>query len=208
MEKKKNELIIIEKPQNLSWEEIHNVLWAAHARNREKGIFMKYPSLSGDEIRKRVENNGHCFVALLDGKIVGTCSFRIQKRASWYTKGQEVAYYMMEGILPEYQGKGIYGRMMEYRERYVKNMGVHLVEMDTAQNNKEIQSIVLRHGFKYVRLHSYSFGKHYSVVMAKWLEGCPWPEWYCKLRFYASSLKTKLKYKPGHIKRLPFLNYR
>ena len=43
---------IIEKPDWVSWDEIHEVLWKAHENNRENGVFMSYPSLTGDEIKK------------------------------------------------------------------------------------------------------------------------------------------------------------
>ena len=34
----------MEKPDWVSWETIHDVLWEAHAENRKNGVFMRYPS--------------------------------------------------------------------------------------------------------------------------------------------------------------------
>jgi len=70
---------IIEKPDWVSWDEIHDVLWKAHAQNREKGVIMAYPSLTGDEIKRRVENNGKMFIALDGQNVIGTLALIIKK---------------------------------------------------------------------------------------------------------------------------------
>lgn len=168
-------------------------------KNRERGIFMKYPSLSGEELERKV-GSGHCLVAIQNGHVIGTCSFKVVKRNEWYAKKQNIAYYLMEGVLPQWQGKGVYGKLMKDRESLVKKKRINIVEMDTAENNKEIQRILLKHDYKYVKLRSF-YSNHYSVVMVKWLDGCPYRNLYCQIRFIMSKWKIKLKYKPGHIKR-------
>lgn len=200
-------IIVVEKPDSVSWDVIHDVLWAAHKDNREKGMYMRYPSLSGEQLKEKVGINGKCFVAFYKDNVVGTCSFKLIKRNRWYAKGR-VAYYLMEGVLPEFQGLGVYGKLMEAREEHVRSLGIQIAEMDTAEYNKEIQAIVLHYGFKYVKFYSYPSGKHYSVVLAKWFNNCPFSNLYCKWRFYLSRFEVKLKFKPGRIKRFNFLNYK
>ena len=53
---------IMEKPDWVSWDEIHEVLWRAHEKNREKGIIMAYPSLSGEEIKNKIGNKGKILI--------------------------------------------------------------------------------------------------------------------------------------------------
>ena len=65
---------IMEKPDWVSWETIHDVLWEAHAENRKNGVFMRYPSLSGEEIKRRIDDNGKMFVAIEDGKVIGSAA--------------------------------------------------------------------------------------------------------------------------------------
>jgi len=48
---KDTDLHIIEKPEWVSWDEIHDVLWKAHAENREKGMNMNLPALPAEQIR-------------------------------------------------------------------------------------------------------------------------------------------------------------
>ena len=53
-----SEIQIIEKPDWLSWDEIHDVLWKAHEQNRNNCINMSFPALSGEKIRERIEGKG------------------------------------------------------------------------------------------------------------------------------------------------------
>jgi hypothetical protein len=61
---KESSIQIIEKPEWVSWDEIHEVVWEAHANNREKGIIMSYPSLSGEEIKNMIGDHGKMFLAV------------------------------------------------------------------------------------------------------------------------------------------------
>ena len=195
------EIIIKEKPDWVSWDEIHEVLWKAHEGNRKAGMYMKYPSLSGDEISKLIGNLGHCFVALDGEKVVGTCSYKILKRNLWYAKGQNVAHCVLAGLLPEYRGRGIYQRLLDYRESFVMKDGIKIMDMDTAERNIGVQKAFIRNNFQYVYFNSFPYGKHYSIYMAKWLEERPYSLFYCKYRYYLAKFKTKVRFKPGRIKR-------
>jgi hypothetical protein len=72
-------LQIVEKPEWVSWEDIHEVLVKAHAQNRANGINMKKPSLPGEKIAKEIGEEGKMFVAMEDNKVVGTLAL-IKKR--------------------------------------------------------------------------------------------------------------------------------
>lgn len=197
----KSSIQIVEKPDWVSWDDIHELLWKAHEGNRKAGMFMKYPSLSGDEISELLGSKGRCFVALDGGKVVGTCSYKVAKRNTWYAKGQKVAHCVLAGLLPEYRGSGIYQRLLDYRESFVRKDGINIMDMDTAERNISVQKAFIRNNFHYVYFNSFPYGNHYSVYMAKWLDGCPYSLLYCKCRYYFAKLKTKVRFKPGQIKR-------
>ena len=55
----KEDILIIEKPDYITWDEIKACIWSAHSENRSKGIIMGNPSLPADEIRKIIENNNN-----------------------------------------------------------------------------------------------------------------------------------------------------
>lgn len=198
---------ITEKPDTVSWDEIHELLWASHAKNREKGMYMWYPSMSGDELERLVGKNGHTFVAIDGDTLVGTCSFKIVNRNRWYANGKKTAYFLMASVLPEYQGSSVYFRLVRYRQKYIEDLGVEVVDMDTAENNVMMQKILLKQGYKYVGFKASSYGKHYSVVMAKWINGCPFPDKYVNRRFQITKKLTKWQYKPGKIERSRIVSF-
>lgn len=108
---------ILVKPDSISWDDIHDCLWASHDVNRTKGVIMKFPSLPGAEIQKRIENgNGKMFVALDGDKVVGVAGYQIKHSTYWFCKS-DYLYLCFAGVLPEYSGKGIYKMLYIYRER-------------------------------------------------------------------------------------------
>jgi len=185
-----NKIIITEKPDNISWSTIHEILWAAHKNNRERGMSMKLPSLSGDELKEFMTDEGHCYVALCDNQIVGTCSYKIINRNTWYAKDQKVAYCALGAVLPEYQRMGIYKKLLDYRENAIKENKIGILEMDTAEHNVIVQKALYKNGFRYVSFKAYPYRKHYSVVMVKWLYEKPYRGFICKIMYLLTKYKT------------------
>ena len=117
------EIKIMEKPEWVSWDDIHELLLAAHKKNIEKGIVMKYAQLPGEEIRKKIGDEGMCWVALCGDKLVGTHSVSFFVGKSWWNKGEKVAHGCFTGILQEYQGIGILEEMYKKFNEYIRNKG-------------------------------------------------------------------------------------
>lgn len=193
-----SEITIIEKPDWVSWDEIHEVLWRAHGQNRENGINMALPALPGEEIRKRIEGNGIMLVAICDGKVVGTAAIKRKTVNLWCGKG-EYAYFCFASVLPEYNGKGIYKALAIRREELALSMGMDKTLFDTHENNQHQLVIAQKAGYKFVDVSVWK--DHYNVVMVKWLKGCPYSDIYCKCQFLVRKWYRKLKYKPESIKR-------
>lgn len=195
-----DEIEIVPIDNRFSWDIIHDILYSAHESNRKNGVFMKTAELSGGELKERVGDNGQCFVAIVNNKVVGTASVKIVNRNKWYHKGR-IGYLMLIGIYPEYKGLGIYNKLAGECYNFCEKAGVDTVELDTAERNHVMQNISLKHGFRYVGIKASPYTKHYSVIMAKWLGENPFSDFYCKFRFFLQSVAYKLRYKPGHIKR-------
>lgn len=189
---------IIEKPDWVSWDDIHDVMWKAHEGNRKQGVFMRYPSLPGDEIRKRIEGIGKMFVALDGEKVVGTAAIKTMKAYLWCGKG-DYSYLCFASVLPEYSGQGIYKQLYIYRERESLKNGISRVMFDTHESNQRMLNINSKNGFKRVDISVWK--DHYNVVMVKWLDGCPYSNWHCKLQYLIHKWYRKLRYKPGRVKR-------
>ena len=193
-------LQIVEKPDWVSWDEIHEVLWKAHAENREKGMNMAFPALPGEKIREILEKaRGKMFVALDENnKVIGTAAIKVKSVNLWCGSG-DYAYFCFAAILPEHRGNGIYKSLYIYRERESLKMGLDRILFDTHEHNRRIIDVNSRHGFKPVDISVWK--DHYNVVMVKWLNGCPYSDWFCKLQFLAHKCYRKLRFKPGKVKR-------
>ena len=181
---------IIEKPEWVSWDEIHNVLWKAHEKNRQNGIIMALPTLPGNLIREKIEGHGKMLVALDGEKVVGTAALTIKQYSLWCGKGS-YAYCCFASVLPEYNGKGIYKALDLKREELALTLQLTRMLGDTHENNKHRLDIAKKAGYKFVDYKYYK--NHYNVVMVKWLNGCPYSEFRCKIEFHKRKLKVKIK---------------
>ena len=176
---------IVEKPDWVSWDEIHEVVWEAHANNREKGIIMSYPSLSGEEIKNMIGDHGKMFLAVEDNKVVGTLALIV--------------------VLPEYSGKGIYRSLYQLAESTAKQMNLSVLTRDTNERNVRMLKITKQEGYHFVEYRAHK--DHCSIVKAKWLETCPFTDKQIKRHFVISKLLTKIQYKSGKVERSRLLSF-
>jgi hypothetical protein len=65
---------------------------------------------------------------------------------------------------------------------------------DTHSKNTRRIEIALKNGFRLVRFFRAASKDHYSVVYAKWLNGCPYSSFYCWGKYQLSKLKTIIRY--------------
>lgn len=180
---------IVEKPNWVSWDDIKQCLVEAHASNRAKGINMTHYQWSSEKIKESIGVNGIVLVALDREKVVGTASIAEKFAKTWYAK-EKYAYLCYAGVLPAYGGLGLYRRLTEKREDMAKLLGYRMLVFDTHYNNKIIQSIAKKNGYRLVRFFQAASKDHYSVVMAKWVNGCPYSKILCRWKYWGSKVKT------------------
>lgn len=182
---------LVEKPDWVSWDEIHDVLWAAHSSNRDKGINMRKPGLAGHEIRDEIEPNGKILVALHQSRVVGTAAIVMKQGKSWYDKGL-CGYLCFASLLPEYQGLGIYKELMIQREKFAIEAKVDMLSFDTHVRNKHVIDINKKNGFVPVAIKPCS--DHFNVVMVKWVSECPYSIIERVFRYWKSILINNMVY--------------
>lgn len=187
-----SEIQVTEKPEWVSWDEIHEVLWKAHEQNRKKGVIMSYPSLSGEEIRNKIGDHGKMFVAIEGEKVIGTLALINKVGKQWYNSGQ-YGYMCFGAVLPECSGKGVYRSLYQLAEATAKQEGLLVLTRDTNENNARMLKITKQEGYHFVECKAYK--DHFNIVRAKWLDKCPFPTWYIRTRFILSKTITKLRYK-------------
>lgn len=187
-----SEIQIIEKPSWVSWDEIHEVLVKAHASNVANGIKMFKPTLLGPEIEKEIGDTGKMFVALEGNTIVGTLALVKKEGRRWYING-EYGYLCFGAVLPEWSGKGIYKSLYQYAEATAKQMNLSVLTRDTNEKNVRMLKISKKEGYSFVECKVCK--DHFNIIRAKWLDKCPFPLWYIKVRYYISKLFRKTRYK-------------
>lgn len=182
---------IIEKPDWVSWDDIKQCLYEAHASNRAKGINMAHYQWPVEKIKDYIGENGLVLVALDEKKLVGTACLKENYGEMWYNKGR-YAYLCFDAVLPEYAGRGIFKELDQQRESYAKSRNYKIAIIDTHEKNEHRLIIAQKSGYRLVRYFRASSGDHYSVMATKWLDGCPYSNLYCKMKFYISKFKTLL----------------
>ena len=184
---------ILKKPEFISWDTIHSILLSAHNDKNKEGGMQVTANYLGNELKEKV-GNGECFVAMIDGEVIGTGSVSIREHNFWFSKGR-LAYFLFDAILPKYQGLGIYSKIDLEREKFVKSLGINVIYTHTSYSNKKMQKIKKNFGYQLVRFSAFSNTNYYSVTLAKWLNKCPFPKWYCFLHYYYSMFRVKLRHR-------------
>ena len=200
------EIKVMEKPDWVSWNDIHQVLQSAHMVNRKRGLNMINANLSGEKIQRKV-GNGICVVAMEGDKIIGTKSVALFKGDRWYSKGKIVAHYCLTGILKKYQGCGIFEMLNDECLKFVERVNPDIIQANTAENNKMILDNSHQNGWINLQCVTFKGTDYYSVFFAKWRKKCPYPLWYCKIRYRLSAIYTKTRFKPGHIERFKIVSF-
>lgn len=190
------------KPDWVSWDSIKDCLVKSHETNNKVGFNMHNSTMSAYELEQYLKD-AYCFVALQGDKVIGTNSLKVIKLNTWWAKG-DVGYECLTAIIPEFRSTGAYFGLRKIRTEYAKKLGIKILQFDTHEENKNVQMIDLKFGFKYVRYIASPKTDYYSVVMVKWLDGCPFSDSYINFRFSLSKLITKIVFKPGRKFRFRF----
>lgn len=186
------------KPDWVTWDSIMECINKSHKVNDNRGFHMTNQDMGAGELQKHLQK-GCCFVALDEKKVIGTCSTIIKDGNRWWSHGKKIAYNCLDAVLPEYQGTDVFFELRALRSQYIKEAGVNLIQFNTAEQNKVIQKLALKRGAKYVMFSATGKGaSYYSVIMAEWINGCPYPDWYVNFFFKISKYIIKAIWKPGY----------
>ena len=186
------DIVIIEKPDWVSWDDIHEVIWKAHGENRKNGILLATPYLSGEDLKQKIEGRGLLLVALIQKKVVATAAIIKVNESLWCWNG-DFAYMGFASVLPEYKGTGIYKALCLRREKEAKKRGLCHLLFNTHSKNSEVIAYGKKHGYRCVDVIQYD--DHYNVKMIKRLNDCPYPDWYCEFQFKIHFLYRTIKYR-------------
>lgn len=175
------EIVVTERPASVSWEEISRLLKTAHAENVRQGIVMRYPQLPPEQLYEKTEGRGGTLFVALDGdRLVGTGAVVRVDRKIWCGDGA-YAYCSFGAVLPEFRGKSIYPRLIAARENWARESGISRMLMDTNERNRTMLSLCRKNDWREVDYRIYD--GHGSVMLVKWLGGCPYSRLHCQYKF-------------------------
>ena len=190
------QITVMEKPDWISYDEIADVLHDAHKENLSRGLDYSAAIQSGEEIEALLHDNGRFYVALADGKkVVGVSAIRLREKSfRWFGQKKPYGKVMLEGVRPEYQGLGINSMLRKEIYDYAYQY-VDFLELDTAEKNTKAIAINKKHGWIPVDYITRKTNHFYSVVMARWKDGCPYSVLDCQLHFLKNKMIIRRKYK-------------
>ena len=199
------EIKVVPKPDNISWEQICDLLHRSHLNNARFGFVMKTANLTPDFLERK-SRDGITFVALDGDRLVGTGSVCKKKSTGhWYDKGKQVHYFKFDAVDPDFQGRGIHKMLLQVREQWSVDDGSELIIAGTHERNFRLAGAVMKRGFVRVGYLTSRTADYYSDVFALWPQGCPYSKFHCRFHYIVSRILVRLRYKPGKKPRFPLV---
>jgi GNAT superfamily N-acetyltransferase len=149
-------------------EQLTGLLHRAYAQLADLGLRFVATHQDVNTTRERV-NEGECYVAELNGKIVGTVVFRDCEQTEgcpWYDR-KDVASFGQYAVEPTLQGKGIGGALLDHVEERAKACGAAEIALDTAEPAKHLIELYEKRGYRIVDRTKWDVVNYSSVIMSK-----------------------------------------
>jgi GNAT superfamily N-acetyltransferase len=151
-----------------SLSELTALLHAAYASLGAQGFNYTAVDQTEDATRTRIAW-GECYVAEKDGHIVGTISFSDPMRSKgcpWFNR-PEVSSLHQFGVLPQYQRRGVGGKLLAFVEDRARVSGAEEIALDTAEGATDLIGWYRRRGYRDVDHVQWDDKTYRSLVMSK-----------------------------------------
>lgn len=183
-------ITVMEKPDWISYDEIAELLHQAHRQNVEQGLQYMAASQNGEEIQKRLHGPARLYVALNENReLIGVSAIELKEHSkSWYGLNKPYGLVKLEGVRPDCQGMGVQSTLRREIEKYAFQH-VDLLQLDTAEKNHHAVAVFKKQGWIPVSYLSRKTNNFYSIIMAKWKNGCPFSKAECAFRFWKRKLQ-------------------
>ncbi|WP_439598124.1 GNAT family N-acetyltransferase [Falsiroseomonas sp.] len=151
--------------------ELTALLHRAYAPLAARGLRYMATHQSDAVTRERAAS-GECWVALAEGRIVGTILFKAACRtagSAWLDR-PEVASLGQFAVRPDWQGSGLGARLMDLAERRSAETGAVEIALDTAEPAEPAEHLVAlyrRRGYRFIEHAQWSHTNYRSVIMSK-----------------------------------------
>lgn len=146
------------------------LLHKAYAPLAEQG--MRYLASHQDESmtqQRLTENGAEGFVAVLDGRVVGTITLKPPQMGSdiaWYARHDVFAFEQF-AVDPDLQGQGIGARLLDHVEARAAELGAAEIACDTSEHAVDLISTYTRRGYRVVSHADWDVTNYRSVVLSR-----------------------------------------
>ena len=165
---KRMEVTIRPLAESDSITELTQLLHRAYAQLAAMGL--KFVATHQDvETTKHRLKDAECYVAELDGRIVGTILFRppgTARGCDWYNRS-DVAIFGQFGVEPAVQGHGIGGALLDHVEQRARELNATELALDTAESAHHLIDLYSKRGFRIVGNVKWDPVNYRSVIMSK-----------------------------------------
>ncbi len=189
-------ITIVKKPSSISWQQITDLLHEAYRVHLNNHLHFYALVQSADITEQRVKN-GTCWVALLEGRLVGTISFERhfnRPKTSWYIEDDYISIFMF-GVLEEFKGFGIGSMLIDAVEEYARTKNSKAIILDTAWPAKKLVQFYRNRGYKPVGATTFETTNYVSVLLKKEINCQVVPEEICLKRFEEEKQKYSARQK-------------
>jgi GNAT superfamily N-acetyltransferase len=121
------------------------------------------------EITEARARRGECYVAVCNGRIVGTMTLYAPEPASRCAlyRRDDVASVRQLGVDPSYQHRGIGKSLLAFAEHWAASRGYAQLALDTPQPAAHLVSFYRAQGFDVVDVFRFDGKRYDSVILAK-----------------------------------------
>lgn len=150
--------------------ELTRVLNQAYAQLADMGL--RYVATwQGEDITRRRLEGAECTVAVADGRLVGTLSLHPPDRDldhphPHYAR-EDVAIFHQFGVLPDLQGQGIGGRLLDRAEARARELGAAEIACDTAVPANHLRRFYEKRGYRVVGRANWDMVNYESLILSK-----------------------------------------
>jgi GNAT superfamily N-acetyltransferase len=143
-------------------------LHRAYAELASRGLRFNATHQDEAHTAKRIAG-GQCWIAEIDGELVGTVIFRPPERAAGcpFFDRPEVATFEQLAVAPELRGRGIAAALLALCERLAREAGALELALDTAEPASDLCAYYARHGYRFVEFVRWDDTNYRSVVLSK-----------------------------------------
>lgn len=161
-------LIIRQITENDSLEDLTDLLHRAYKQLADMGLKYLATYQSVEQTGERIAK-GVCFVAELEGKIVGTVTYYPpdESFASKKLYLSETAWLGQMGVEPVLQKKGIGLKLVNHVEEYIGSIGIKSIGLDTSEEASHLIDWYNKLGYEFKEYIKWDITNYRSVVLVK-----------------------------------------